>query len=72
LDEVPRGVEFLLNRNRLIVAVSRAQGLALVVASPALLSGRVTTLAQMERVNFLCRLADYAAAPTGQPEAVAD
>jgi len=72
LDEVPRGVEFLLNRNRLNVAVSRAQGLALVVASPALLSGRVTTLAQMERVNFLCRLADYAAQQAGAPEAVAD
>ena len=62
LEEAPRGVEFLLNRNRLNVAVSRAQSLALVVASPALLAGRVTTLAQMERVNFLCRLADYAAA----------
>jgi uncharacterized protein len=62
LEEVSRGIEFLLNRNRLNVAVSRAQGLALVVGSPGLLAGRVTTPAQMERVNFLCRLADYAAA----------
>ncbi|MEN0129593.1 MAG: TM0106 family RecB-like putative nuclease [Brevundimonas sp.] len=35
-DDVPRGMEFLLNRNRLNVAVSRAQWCAIVVHSRAL------------------------------------
>lgn len=61
LEEAPRGVEFLLNRNRINVAVSRAQGLAIVVGSPALLSGRCTSLSQMELVNLFCRLEEYAA-----------
>jgi predicted RecB family nuclease len=36
IDEVPRGVGFLLNRNRLNVAISRAQYAAVVVASNGL------------------------------------
>ncbi|WP_297792703.1 TM0106 family RecB-like putative nuclease [Mycobacterium sp.] len=35
-DVVPRGISFLLNRNRLNVAVSRAQYAAVIVRSPAL------------------------------------
>ena len=36
LDDIPRGMPFLLNRNRLNVAISRAQCLAVVVRSPRL------------------------------------
>ncbi|MBX7451150.1 TM0106 family RecB-like putative nuclease [Mycolicibacterium sp. 3033] len=36
IDEVPRGIAFLLNRNRLNVAVSRAKYLAVIVRSPRL------------------------------------
>jgi hypothetical protein len=36
-EDVPRNLEFLLSRNRLNVAVSRARCLAYVVASPRLL-----------------------------------
>ena len=32
-DDVPRGMEFLLNRNRVNVAVSRAQWCAVIVTS---------------------------------------
>ena len=35
-DEAPRGVEFLFLQNRLNVALSRAQGLAIVVGNPGL------------------------------------
>jgi uncharacterized protein len=35
-DEVPRGISFLLNRNRLNVAISRAQYAAVVVRSEML------------------------------------
>lgn len=36
MDVVPRGISFLLNRNRLNVAVSRAQYAAIIVRSPSL------------------------------------
>lgn len=36
MDVVPRGISFLLNRNRLNVAVSRAQYAAVIVRSPSL------------------------------------
>ena len=36
IDEVPRGISFLLNRNRLNVAVSRAQYAAVIVRSEPL------------------------------------
>ena len=35
-DDVPRGIAFLLNRNRLNVAVSRAKYLSVIVQSPLL------------------------------------
>jgi uncharacterized protein len=54
--EVPRGVEFLYSRNRLNVAVSRAQCLAVLVASPELMSIECRTVEQMRLVNALCLL----------------
>jgi uncharacterized protein len=59
LEDCPRGAEFLLNPNRLNVAVSRAKCVAVVVGCPALMTARCQTLAQMELVNLFCRLADY-------------
>lgn len=52
----PRGLEFLLNPNRLNVALSRAQSLAVVVGHPGLLRTACTTLEQLKRVNLLCRI----------------
>lgn len=59
-EDVPRGIEFLYSRNRLNVAVSRAQALAVVVASPTLLSVRCQSVAQMKLANVLCRYAEMA------------
>ncbi|WP_259312514.1 TM0106 family RecB-like putative nuclease [Capillimicrobium parvum] len=56
-DDVTRGMSFLLSRNRLNVAVSRAQALAVVVCSPRLLSSRCSTVDDMRLVNMLCRFA---------------
>ena len=58
--DVPRGIDFLLSTHRLNVAVSRAQALAVVVGSPALLSAPVRTTAQLRQVNALCRLVEEA------------
>lgn len=57
-DEIPRGLEFLFSRNRLNVAVSRAQCIATVVASPRLLDALCRTPEQMRLVNALCRFVE--------------
>ncbi|HEU4671654.1 MAG TPA: DEAD/DEAH box helicase, partial [Candidatus Limnocylindrales bacterium] len=61
-EEAPRGIEFLYERNRLNVAVSRARALAIVVASPELLRVACHTPDQMRRVNALCRFVEIATA----------
>ncbi|MGH7526092.1 MAG: hypothetical protein ACREX8_16935 [Gammaproteobacteria bacterium] len=60
LDEAPRGAGFLLSPNRLNVAVSRAQALAIVVGSPELLEVRCRSAEEMRLVNLLCHLVQYA------------
>src|SRR3954449_12509347 len=57
---LPRNIEFLYDKNRLNVAISRAQCLAVVVASPALLHIKCNTPEQMELVNTLCWVHEYA------------
>ena len=59
-DEAPHGMEFLYSLNRLNVATSRAQCLAVVVASPALLRVRCRTPRQMRLANALARLFEVA------------
>ena len=59
-EDIPRGLEFLFSRNRLNVAISRAQCLAYLVASPRLLDVRCRTVEQMRLVNALCRLVEFA------------
>lgn len=63
-SDAPRGIDFLYDLHRLNVAVSRAQALAVVVASPALLDAEVTTPEQLRRVSALCRLRELAAPVT--------
>jgi superfamily I DNA and/or RNA helicase len=60
LDESPRGAAFLLSPNRLNVAVSRAQALAIVVGCPELLETRCRSVEEMALVNLLCHLVQYA------------
>ncbi|HVL92579.1 MAG TPA: TM0106 family RecB-like putative nuclease [Acidimicrobiales bacterium] len=61
--DLPRNLEFLYSANRLNVAVSRARALAVVVASPALLSARCRRPEQLRLVNALCRLAELGRQP---------
>lgn len=60
-EDAPRGLDFLFSRNRLNVAVSRAQALCVLVASPELARAACKTPAQMRLVNALCALLEHAA-----------
>jgi uncharacterized protein len=64
---VPRRLDFLLDRHRLNVALSRAKTVAYVVGSPALLTSPVHTPEQLRLVNGLCRLVETAAAAAPAP-----
>lgn len=55
-DSAPRGIEFLFSKNRLNVAISRAQILAIVVASPKLARTKCARLDQIQLVNLFCRI----------------
>jgi uncharacterized protein len=59
-DDLPRDIGFLFSKNRLNVAISRAQCLAIVVASPDLLTVKCNTVEQMALVNLLCWVAGEA------------
>ncbi len=64
-DETSVGLDFLLSRERLNVAVSRGKCLSLVFASPRLLHARCATVDQMRLVNALCALPDASRLPSG-------
>ncbi|MHB8718394.1 MAG: TM0106 family RecB-like putative nuclease [Candidatus Dormibacteria bacterium] len=59
-EDVPRNLEFLFNRNRLNVAVSRARAVAVIVCSPLLLEAGCRTPAQLRLVSTLCTFAESA------------
>lgn len=55
-DSAPRGLDFLLDPNRVNVAISRAQCLSIVVGSPQLASGISNSIANVRQLSRLCRL----------------
>ncbi len=68
-EDVPRGLEFLLSRNRLNVAISRAQCIAYLVCSPRLLEVTCRTIEQMRLANALCRFTELARGEDDSPGA---
>ncbi|HET7308175.1 MAG TPA: TM0106 family RecB-like putative nuclease [Gammaproteobacteria bacterium] len=52
----PRGLSFILDRNRMNVAISRAQCLAIVVGHPGLLSSDARNTEDIRQMNTLARL----------------
>jgi superfamily I DNA and/or RNA helicase len=61
-EDAPRDAGFLFSRNRLNVAISRAQSLAYLVCSPRLLDTRALHVEDMRLINTLCRLAEVSGA----------
>ena len=69
-EDVPRGLDFLFDKHRLNVAVSRAQCLAVLVHSPELLDADAKTLRAMGLLDGVCRFVEEAArdvASTSRP-----
>ena len=60
VEDLPRHIEFLYSRNRLNVAISRAQCLAVIVINPRLLEVPCKNTQQMKLINTFCRLNNYA------------
>lgn len=56
-EPTPRGIEFLFSPNRLNVAISRAETLAIVVGDPRLSLTSVSNVDQIPLLNGFCRLA---------------
>jgi superfamily I DNA and/or RNA helicase len=54
--ESARGLDFLISINRLNVAISRTQALAIIVHSKTFLQGNPGNIADMKRVNFFQQL----------------
>lgn len=57
--ESPRGIDFLFDKNRINVAISRAQSLAIIVANPRLVDVSVTKIKHMSMINIFSALKDY-------------
>ena len=60
-EDVPRGLDFLMSRNRLNVAISRAQCLGYVACSPRLLEVDCRTIEHLRLGNALCQFVEHAA-----------
>jgi predicted RecB family nuclease len=64
-SEAPRGTAFLFNKNRLNVALSRAQCLAVVVCGENLLDGAANSIVDLKRLNLFAHAEARAVAIVG-------
>jgi uncharacterized protein len=51
-----RGLAFILDKNRINVAISRAQCLAIVIADPRIAQTSAGSIEEMQLVNLFCKL----------------
>ena len=58
-DNIPRQKDFFFSRNRLNVAISRAQCLAIILFNPKLLNAACQKIEEMKLINNFCKLLKY-------------
>ena len=58
-ENLPRHKSFFFNRNRLNVAISRAQNVAVVLFNPNLLLASANTIEEMKLMNNFCKLLKF-------------
>ena len=56
IQDAPRGISFLLNKNRLNVALSRARCLSIIVGSKNLADTNISSISNMELMNIWCKI----------------
>ena len=56
VSDSPRGLDFIFDKNRLNVAISRAKALAIIIANRNLDQCNVNNLEQMAKVGLFCKL----------------
>ncbi|MEE2003259.1 TM0106 family RecB-like putative nuclease [Alkalimonas sp. MEB108] len=59
-NDSPRGMDFLFDKNRINVAISRAQSLAVVVGNPKLANSYAINTQQQVKINTFCQLIQFA------------
>jgi uncharacterized protein len=59
--DVPRGLDYLFDRNRFNVAVSRARALPIVLCSDQLVDSRARNVDDMRLLSLFCRYVELAA-----------
>lgn len=62
-----RGLGFILDRNRINVAISRAQCLAIVVADPRIAGASAGSLGEMMLINLFCKLTTQSSVCSPKP-----
>lgn len=70
LEDSPRGATFLLEPNRINVAVTRAKTLAIIVGCPRLLDAKCGSIEEMQLLNLFCWLVEHS--ESGRLVATAD
>jgi len=67
-EEMPRNMEFLFERNRFNVAISRARAVSVLVCSPRLLDIACRTPEEMALANLLCAFVECAKSLQGESD----
>lgn len=58
-NDSPRGMDFLFDKNRINVAISRAKSLAIVVGNPKLVNSYASNIQQQVKINTFCQLVQF-------------